>query len=410
MKFLFAVSVFLFASVAPLFAADAAFRQWLDELWPAAQRLGVSRQTFESATRDLEPDLSLPDLIVPGRPEAPGKGQAEFVRTPAEYLSEPTLTRLIAQGRKLAAEHRAALAGIEQRFGVPPTILLAIWGRETNFGGYRLPHNAIRVLATQAYVGRRKDSFRQEFLLALKMLDEGQVKLADMRSSWAGAMGLTQFIPSDYYRYAVDFDGDGRRDIWNSVPDALASAASQLVDKGWQGGLPWGFEVRAPKSVDCTVAEPSITLPVREWVKRGFVPAFDRKLSAAELAADASLFLPAGPYGPAFLTLKNFYVIKAYNFADLYALFVGHLADRMGDARPFETAWGKVEQLPSERVEAMQRRLTGQGLYQDKIDGKAGMKTRVALGAYQKANGLKVDCWPTMAVVRHMESKPGPAQ
>ena len=410
MKFLLAALIWSFALVAPVFAADAAFRQWLDELWPAAQKLGVSRQTFESATRDLEPDLSLPDLIVPGRPEAPGKGQPEFVRTPAEYLSEGTLTRLTAQGRKLAGEHRAALAGIEQRFGVPPTILLAIWGRETNFGGYRLPHNAIRVLATQAYLGRRKDSFRQEFLLALKMLDEGQVKLADMRSSWAGAMGLTQFIPSDYYRYAVDFDGDGRRDIWNSVPDALASAARQLVDKGWQKGLPWGFEVRAPQTVDCTVAEPTSTLPVAEWVKRGFVPAFGRKLTAAELAADASLFLPAGPYGPAFLTLKNYYVIKEYNFADLYVLFVGNLADRINGGGPFEMAWGKIEQLPSTQVEAMQRRMTELGLYQEKIDGKAGMKTRVALGAYQKANGLKVDCWPTMAVVRHMQSKPGPAQ
>jgi lytic murein transglycosylase len=406
MKFLLAALIWLVGSAAATAATDAAFRQWLDGLWPAAQKLGVSRQTFEAATRDLEPDLSLPDLIVPGRPEPPGKGQAEFVRTPAEYLSEGTLTRLTAQGRKLAAEHRAALAGIEQRFGVPPTILLAIWGRETNFGGYRLPHNAIRVLATQAYLGRRKDSFRQEFLLALKMLDEGQVKLADMRSSWAGAMGLTQFIPSDFYRYAVDFDGDGRRDIWNSVPDALASAARQLVDKGWQSGMPWGFEVRAPKSVDCTIAEPTNTLPVHEWLRRGFVPAFGRKLTAVELAADASLFLPTGPYGPAFLTLKNFYVIKEYNFADLYALFVGHLADRMGDARPFETAWGKVDQLPSEQVEAMQRRLTEQGLYRDKIDGKAGMKTRVALGAYQKANGLKVDCWPTAAVVRHMQGTP----
>ena len=200
MKSLLAALIWLFASVAPVFAADAAFRQWLDELWPAAQQLGVSRKTFDAATRDLEPDLSLPDLIVPGRPEAPGKGQPEFVRTPAEYLSETTLARLTAQGRKLAAEHRVALAGIEQRFGVPPTVLLAIWGRETNFGGYRLPHNAIRVLATQAYLGRRKDLFREEFLLALKMLEEGDAKPADMRSSWAGAMGLTQFIPSDFYK------------------------------------------------------------------------------------------------------------------------------------------------------------------------------------------------------------------
>jgi lytic murein transglycosylase len=404
-----AVIVFVLAICAccrPAAAADADFRKWLDELWPAAQQHGVSRKTFDAATRDLEPDLSLPDLIVPGRPPpAPGVGQAEFVRTPAEYMAESTLARLTAQGRKLAAEHRAALAAIEQSFGVPPSVLLAIWGRETAFGGYRLPHNAVRVLATQAYLGRRKESFGEEFLLALKMVEEGHVRIADMRSSWAGAMGLAQFLPSDFYRYAVDFDGDGRRDIWNSVPDSLASAAKQLVDKGWQRGRPWGYEVRAPANADCTQAEPAVTLPVGEWIKRGFVPTFGRKLAADELAEEASLFLPAGPYGPAFLAPKNFFVIKAYNFADLYVLFVGHLSDRIADGRTFERPWGKVEQLANERVEAMQRHLSRHGLYQDKIDGKAGMKTRVALGAYQKANGLKVDCWPSAAVLQHMQAR-----
>jgi lytic murein transglycosylase len=409
LKFQFATLLFLAVSTAagtPAFA-DAAFQQWLSELWPAAQRLGVSRRTFEAVTRDLEPDLTLPDLIVPGRREPPGRGQPEFVRTPAEYMSEATLTRLTAQGRKLAAEHRTTLAAIEQRFGVPPTVILAIWGRETAYGGYRLPHNAVRVLATQAYLGRRKDMFREEFLLALKMLEEGRVRIADMRSSWAGAMGLTQFLPSDFYNYAVDFDGDGRHDIWSSVPDSLASAAKQLVDKGWQRGKPWGYEVRVPKNADCTLAEPAVTFPVGDWIKRGFVPAFGRKLSADELADEASLFLPAGPYGPGFLTLKNFFVFKAYNFADLYALFVGHLSDRMIDSRSFETPWGKLEQLPNEQVETMQRHLSQRGVYRDRIDGKAGMKTRVALGAYQKANGLKVDCWPTAAVLQHIQGKVG---
>ena len=149
-------------------------------------------------------------------------------------------------------EHRATLAAIEQRFGVPGPVILAIWGRETDYGNYKLPHNAVRVLATQGYLGRRKEQFREEFLLALKMLQEGHVTLGDMRASWAGAMGLTQFLPSDFYKYAVDFDGDGRRDIWRSVPDALASAAQQLVDKGWQRGKPWGYEMRVPRTLDCT--------------------------------------------------------------------------------------------------------------------------------------------------------------
>ena len=230
---------------------------------------------------------------------------------------------------------------------MPPSVILAIWGRETAYGGHKLPHNAIRVLATQAYVGRRKDMFRQEFLLALKMLQEGHVKLADMRSSWAGAMGHTQFLPSEFYKHAVDFDGDGRRDIWTSVPDALASAASQLVAKGWQRGKRWAYEVRVPAGVDCTIAQPGHVLPIGEWLKRGFVPAYGRKLSADELKEEASLLMPEGSYGPAFLTPKNYFVIKDYNFSDLYVLFVGHLSDRIVDARPFETPWSKNSQLRS---------------------------------------------------------------
>src|SRR5712691_5324955 len=154
---------------------------------------------------------------------------------------------------------------------------------------------------------------------------------SQMRSSWGGAMGLTQFLPSEFYKHAVDFDGDGRRDIWTSVPDALASAAKQLADKGWRRGERWAYEVRAPKNVDCTTADPGVTQPIAAWLKRGFAPAYDRKLGAAELAREASLLLPAGIYGPAFLILPNYYVIKDYNFSDLYVLFVGHLADRIAD-------------------------------------------------------------------------------
>jgi lytic murein transglycosylase len=360
---------------------------------------------FDQATRGLEPDLSLPDLVIPGRPEAPPRGQAEFVQTPAEYLSDARLASLAAYGRKLLDQHRATLAAIEQQFGVPASIVLAIWGRETDFGRYKLPHNAIRVLATQAYTGKRKDYFRNEFLHALKMLAEGQVKLADMRSSWGGAMGLTQFLPSEFYKYAVDFDGDGRRDIWNSVPDALASAAKQLADKGWQPKKPWAYEVRVPRDLDCTVADPEHLLPLGEWLEQGYSLAHGRKLAPAERAEQASLLMPAGNYGPAFLILKNYYVIKDYNFSDLYVLFVGNLAERILGARGFEVLWGKVVQLRTKDLEEMQKHLTALGLYRDKIDGKAGMRTRLALGAYQKASGLKLDCWPTLAVLEHMRGR-----
>jgi lytic murein transglycosylase len=386
-------------------AADPSFQKWLEELWPQAQALGVSRATFDRATRGLEPDLTLPDLELPGREGAPPRGQAEFVQTPADYIREASIAHLAAQAKKLAAQHGRTLAAIEDKLGVPGNVLLAIWGRETAFGGYKLPKNAITVLATQGYYGRRKDMFRQELLYALKMLEDGQIKLADMRSSWGGAMGLTQFLPSEFYKYAVDFDGDGRKDIWTSVPDALASAAAQLVGKGWQRGTRWAYEVRAPQGVDCTIGVPEATRPLGQWLKDGFVPAYGRKPVAAELDEPASLLLPEGTYGPAFLTLKNYYVIKEYNFSDLYVLFVGHLSDRIADPRPFETPWSKNTQLRTAQVETMQRTLAKLGLYKDKIDGKAGMLTRSALGAYQKANRLKVDCWPTAAVLEDMQRR-----
>jgi lytic murein transglycosylase len=398
-------AVALAASLSPASAADPAFQKWLAGLWPQAQMLGVSRAIFDAATRGLEPDLSLPDLDLPGREGAPPRGQAEFVQTPADYIKEANIARLAGQGKKLAAQYRPTLTAIEDKFGVPGNVLLAIWGRETDFGGYKLPKNAITVLATQGYYGRRKDMFRQELLYALKMLEDREVTLADMRSSWGGAMGLTQFLPSEFYKYAVDFDGDGRKNIWTSVPDALASAAQQLVGKGWQRGTHWAYEVRAPQGVDCTIGVPEVTRPLGEWLKQGFVLAYGRKPTAAELSEPASLLLPEGTYGPAFLTLKNYYVIKEYNFSDLYVLFVGYVSDRISDPRPFETPWSKNTQLRTAQVEAMQRTLTKLGLYKDKIDGKAGMLTRSALGAYQKANRLKVDCWPTTAVLEDMQKK-----
>ena len=285
-----AVLIAAFLCSAPSNAADSAFQQWLAQTWPGARELGVSRATFDAATRGLEPDLSLPDLAIPGRPEQQPQ-QAEFVQTPGQYLREPTFDRLAARGKQLTAQYRDMLARIEKDFGVPGNVVLAIWARETDYGGYRLPLDAVRTLATQAYLGKRKDFFRNEFLHALKMLQDG-VPRADMRSSWGGALGLTQFLPSEFYKYAIDFDGDGRADIWHSVPDALASAAKQLAGKGWQAGERWAYEVRAPQNVDCSIGVPDITMPIGEWLKRGFTSANGRSLSAAELALPASLLQP----------------------------------------------------------------------------------------------------------------------
>ena len=381
-------------------AADAGFTQFIASLWPEAQREGVSRATFERETRGLEPDYKLPDLLLPGRPATGAPSQAEFVQVPADYVKEASIARLAGEGQRLLQKYRPSLDAIEQRFGVPPTVVLAIWGRETDYGRYTLPYDLLRVLATQAYVGRRKDQYRTEFILALKILGEGKVTRKDMRSSWAGATGLTQFLPSEFYKHGVDLDGDGRVDIWHSVPDALASAAQQLVNKGWQPGLRWAYEVRPPANVDCTQGVPEVTRPIGDWLRAGFVPVRGQKLGAAEQAQPASLLQPEGIYGPAFLTTKNYFVIKEYNFSDLYVLFVGHLSDRMTSPQPFATPWSASTQLRTADVETMQRELTRIGLYNDKLDGKAGMKTRAALGAYQKSAGLKVDCWPSETVLR----------
>jgi lytic murein transglycosylase len=385
-------------------APDAGFTAFIASLWPEAQAQGVSRATFDAETRGLEPDFKLPDLILPGRPATGAPSQAEFVQVPADYLKEASIGRLAEEGQRLMAKYRPALAGIEARFGVPATIVLAIWGRETDYGRYTLPYDGLRVLATQAFVGRRKDQYRAEFILALKLINDGEVTRKDMRASWAGATGLTQFLPSEFYKHAVDFDGDGRKDIWHSVPDALASAAQQLVNKGWQPGVRWAYEVRPPANVDCTIGVPEVTKPIGEWLGEGFVPVRGQRLSAAEQAQPASLLQPEGIYGPAFLATKNYFVIKEYNFSDLYVLFVGHLSDRMLGPLAFATPWSASTQLRTADVEAMQRHLTRIGLYADKVDGKAGMKTRAALGAYQKSAGLKVDCWPSEAVLRSISA------
>ena len=389
------------------YAADAAFQNFLQSLWPEAQKLGVSRATFDAATRGLEPDLSLPDLVIPGRPDRPPPAQAEFVQTPADYVREKTIARLAAQGRKLADQHRATLDG--HRAAIRRAAARSSW----RSGAARPPMAATSCRTTRCACWRRRPisaaartCSARNSCTRLKMLQDGHVKLADMRSSWAGAMGLTQFLPSEFYKHAVDFDGDGRRDIFNSVPDALASAAQQLVDKGWQPGKRWAYEVRVAGERRLHASrEPGHACRSANGSSAASCRPMAASSAADELPEEASLLMPEGSYGPAFLTPKNYFVIKDYNFSDLYVLFVGHLSDRIVDARPFETPWSKTTQLRTAQVEAMQRTLTERGLYRDKIDGKAGMLTRSALGAYQKANGLKLDCWPTAAVLDHMQGR-----
>jgi lytic murein transglycosylase len=385
--------------------ADAAFRSWVEALWPEAKAFGISRSTFDMAFKGVEPDLTLPDLALPGRTPT-GGGQAEFTRPPQDYLNRRQLEGLGAQGRELAKRYATALDTIEAKLGVERAIVLAIWGRETAFGSYKLPHYAIKVLATQAYVGRRKEQFRQELLFGLKLLEQGVVTPATMKSSWAGAMGLTQFMPSEFFASTIRIDGNGvgRPDLLNSVPDALGSAGKQLKDKGWTTGLPWGFEVRLPEAVDCANEGPVNARTLADWTKAGVVRTDGRPLPPAHADKPAYLMSPGGAYGPQFLVTDNFKVIRAYNTSDLYAVFVGHLSDRIAGGGEFRTAWGAIAQLPTRDVEEIQRRLQQGGATIDKIDGKIGSNTRWQIGQYQRRAKLRVDCWPTAGVLGALRS------
>lgn len=383
--------------------AEPSFRTFLEGLWPEAQQQGVRRATFDAAIAGLEPDLSLPDLVLPGKTLPTMVGQAEFTREPRDYLNATTLDRLAGQGRALERTHRAALAEIERKYGVDRYSVLAIWGRETAFGTYKLPHDAIRVLATQAYLGRRKEMFRAELILAIKMLDDG-IPRAKMRASWAGAIGQTQFLPSEFYSHARDHDGDGRPDLVDSIDDALASAARQLQAKGWVRGRTWGYEVVIPPAADCSLEGPAGARPIREWVALGFRRAGGKPFAPEVMDDDAYLMSPAGAHGPSFLALENFQVIRRYNTSDLYATFVGNLADRIAGGGDFLTPWKPIGPQRTAIIRGVQQGLQKAGYPVDKIDGFIGSNTRRLVGTYQKAAGLAVDCWPSETVLQKLQS------
>ena len=389
--------------------AEAGFAAWREALWADAKAAGVSRRTFDAALGGVSLDWSLPDLVPPGgaaAADAKPTRQAEF-GSPGRYLSPKNLAILVERGRAERDKRRDELLAIERRYGVPHQILLAIWGRETAFGTVKIPSDAITSLATQAYMGRRADFFRSQLIAALKLLEEGHATRRALRSSWAGAMGHTQMLPTHILQYGVDFDRDGRRDVWGSVADALAATANFLKENGWKAGLPWGYEVTPPPDADCTLEGPHQGRPFAEWLALGYARTKGRTLPAARLATKGHLLMPAGLHGPAFLVTENFYVLKTYNESDLYALYIGHLADRLDKDAGFEGRWGEVATYARSEVKALQNRLVAEGYnVGDSIDGLIGFRTRIAVGDYQRRNGLTVDCWPgaqTLARARRQD-------
>jgi len=373
------------------------FEAWIETLWPAAKAKGVSRPVFDKAFAGLRLDWSLPDLLPPGREKAKDREktrQPEF-GSPGRYFSAGALSGAISVGRQKAGEWSKTLAAIEKRYGVPGNVILAIWGRETAYGVAKIPYDALRSLATLAFMGRRPDFFRPEVIASLEILQQEHVTRAKLKSSWAGAMGQTQMLPTKFLRFAVDFDGDGHRDIWSSIPDALATSANFMRKEGWQPGVPWGYEVRLPQRFDCTLEGPHQPKTLAQWAALGITRTYDRPMPKHRMNQKFSLLLPAGLYGPAFLVSKNFYVIKQYNESDLYSLFVGHVADRISTDRPFEGQWREVPTYTRAKVKRLQQVLVKQGYnVGDTIDGLIGFRSRVAVGQYQRKHGLQVDCWP----------------
>ncbi len=380
------------------------FQKWLKtSLWRQAKNHGISRHIFKKATGGLILRWKLPDLRPPGRPAklSHAYDQSEFA-SPERYFNQRNINLLVRMGRERLRKWGSVLARIERRYGVPKKILLAIWGRESGFGRARLPHNAIEVLATLSFMGRRKEYFNNELLAALKIVQQGHITITEMKSSWAGALGQPQFLPSKFLHYAVDFDGDGKRDIWRSVPDSLASIANYLRQNGWQPGRDWGFEAVIPQNISCALEGPDKGMAVKQWMERGVRRVKNRRFPASEKNAKAFLLMPAGRHGPAFIATKNFYTLKTYNESDLYALFIGHLADRMGSNKPFIRPWSKFGGFTRRNVQLMQQRLEKKGYNVGGADGLVGFRTRVAVGVWQERAGRRATCFPDARLVQEI--------
>ncbi|TWF52843.1 lytic murein transglycosylase [Neorhizobium alkalisoli] len=377
------------------------FQRWIaSDLGPQAKKAGISEKTLKAAFAGVELDWSLPDLVPPGStpPKQQDQSQAEF-SSPGAYFSEKRLQMLATTGRGLASTYASTLKQIEAAYGVPGEIVVAIWGRESGFGKAKLSYSAIRVLATKAFMSTRKDMFRDELIDALKMVQRGDVDPSDMRSSWAGALGQPQFMPSSYLKYAVDFDKNGHPDIWNSVPDALASIAHYLQQEGWQRGRDWGFEVKIPAKLSCAQEGPDLAKPISAWAATGITRVSGKPFPAADLKADGMMLVPAGRSGPEFIVTPNFYVLKQYNNSDLYALFIGNLADRIANGGgAFQASWGDVGKMLRSDVLAMQKALVAKGYDVGNVDGLPGFKTRRSLGDWQAKNGMAPTCYPEEAL------------
>ncbi|WP_434290956.1 lytic murein transglycosylase [Celeribacter sp. SCSIO 80788] len=371
-------------------ASQAGFETWIENFKTRARREGISETTLNEAFRGVRYNS---DVI------AKDRYQSEFTKQIWDYLDSAASPTRVSNGQKAMRQHAKTLDAIERRFGVDKYVVAAIWGVESAYGTTRGDINVIEAMSTLAYDGRRGKFFEQQLIAALKILQKGDTHARNMKGSWAGAMGHTQFIPTSFEAFAVDGDGDGKRDIWSNDPtDALASTAAYLARHGWNKGQPWGVEVRLPRGFDYTSARRDNMRAPGDWAALGVVGVDGRPVPNY---GRASILLPAGAQGAAFMIFDNFAVLERYNKADAYVIGVGHLSDRLKGGAEIQAAWPRgYAPLSFKEKEQMQRILKRKGFLDDKVDGIIGPNTINAIRAYQTSVGVTPDGYPSQEFLK----------
>jgi lytic murein transglycosylase len=376
-------------------AAEANFDACIAGMYPLAQAKGISQASYRRLTAGLTPDMKIMDFL---------DSQPEFSKPIGDYVNMLVSDYRVKKGREILAQYKTIFDAAEKQYGVDRYAVAAIWGIESSYGSPQGMGNrsVLRSTATLACVGRRQDFFRDEFIATLQILDKGDVPADHLKGSWAGAFGPTQFMPTSFQRFAVDFDGDGKRNVVDSIPDIIASTANNLKLDGWEFGKTWGYEVVLPKNFDYRYVDRNRRHTLGQWASLGITRPGGKGFPRPN--ETAFLLLPSGANGPAFLMLPNFSAILKYNPADAYALAIGHLSDRLRGGGAFAQNWPDERALTrTERLE-MQQRLIQRGYDIGTVDGILGTKTRVAVQDFQVRSGLLPDGYPSVAVLQKLRN------
>ena len=388
-----AFALLLFFFLPPLIAQDQTFAEWREQLRAEAFSLGISEETLlaiDDLEAPLERVLELDDA------------QPEFIQTFTRYLSLRITPLQINRGQALLRQYAVLLEEVRQRYGVQPHYLVSFWAIESNYGRATGGFSVLQALATLAFDPRRADFFRTELLTALKIIDDGHIAVDNMSGSWAGAMGQLQFLPSVFARYGIDGDNDGKIDIWNSLPDIFHSAANFLSQSGWRGDERWGREVLLPSNFDFSLTGTRTRKPLQEWNELGIIQMNGSPIPVANM--QASVILPAGAGGPAFLTYANFRATMVYNPSTFYALTVGHLADRYTGGAAIQRMPENEQAMSVADVQALQELLNAAGFDSGEPDGRVGSRTRAAVRAYQQNKELPMDGYASLKLLEALRN------